>query len=76
MDLLVQNWDVNDKVKVRYWSSAFLGDSAASDLLIHFNENLSGFDSSKMFQVSMDGPSAYWKFLDDLTERPMRSHSS
>ena len=55
MDVLVQYWDVIDKVKVRYWTSAFLRHSAASDLLAHFNENLPGFDSSKMFQVVLDG---------------------
>ncbi|XP_047140612.1 uncharacterized protein LOC124815840 [Hydra vulgaris] len=68
MDLLVRYWDGNDKVKVRYWTSAFLGHSAASDLLTHFNENLSRFDSSKMYQVSMDGPSTNLKFLDDLNK--------
>ena len=36
MDLLVWYWDVNDKVKVIYWTSAFLVHSAASDLLTHF----------------------------------------
>ena len=71
MDLLIRYWDVNDKVKVRYWISAFLGHSAASEgemKLTHFNEKLSGFDSSKMFQVSLDGPSTNWKFLDDLNK--------
>ncbi|XP_047123731.1 uncharacterized protein LOC124806683 [Hydra vulgaris] len=68
MDLLVRYWDGNDKVKVRYWTSAFLGHSAASDLLTHFNENLSRFDLSKMYQVSMDGPSTNLKFLDDLNK--------
>ena len=68
MDLLFRRWDVSDKVKVRYWTSAFLGHSAASDLLTYFNKNLAGFDSSKMFQVSMDGPSTSWKFLDDLNK--------
>ena len=66
MDLHFRHWDVNDKVKVKYWTSAFLGHSAAFDLLTHFNENLSGFDSSRMFQVFMDGSSTNWKFLDDL----------
>ena len=68
MDLLVQYWDVNDKVKVRYWASAFFGHPAVSDLLTHFNKNLSGFYSSKVFQVSIDGPSTNWKFLDDLNK--------
>ena len=29
---------------------------------------MSGFDSSKMFQVSKDGPSTNWKSLDDLNK--------
>ena len=59
VDLLFRYWNVNDKTKVRYWTSAFHGHSVASDLLSHFNKNLSGFDSSKMFQVFKDGRSTY-----------------
>jgi len=73
MDLLVRYWDVNDKVKVRYWTSTFLGHSSASDLLSHFTENLSGIDSGKMYQVSMDGPSVNWKFLDMLQKKRKES---
>ena len=56
MDLLIRYWDINDKVKLRYWASAFHGHSTHSDLLTHFNENLSGLDSSKMNQVTLELP--------------------
>ncbi|XP_047130548.1 uncharacterized protein LOC124810196 [Hydra vulgaris] len=74
MDLLVRYWDDNDKFKYR--TSAFLGHSAASDLLTHINENVSRFDSSKMYQVFMDGPSTNLKFLDDLNKRRMDNEMS
>ena len=57
MDILIQYWDSNDSVKVKYyWTSSFLVHSSHSNLLKHFNESLSGLDLSKMLQVSMDGP--------------------
>ena len=66
MDILIRYWDSNDSVKVRYWTSSFLGHSTHSDLLKHFNESLSGLDLSKMLQVSVDGPAVNWKFFDAL----------
>ena len=45
--------DSNDSIKVRYWTSSFLGHSTHSNLLKHFNESLPGLDLGKMLQVSM-----------------------
>ena len=68
MDLLVGYWDVNDKVKMKYRTSTFLVHSTASNLFTHFNENLWGFYSWKMFQISMHGISTNSMFLDDLNK--------
>ena len=68
MDLLVGYWDVDDKVKMKYRTSTFLVHSTASNLFTHFNENLWGFYSWKMFQISMHGMSTNSMFLDDLNK--------
>ena len=67
MDLVMRYWDpVDQRVKVRYWDSEFLGHSTHQDLLKHYNEAIMNIDSSKILQVSMDGPSVNHKFYDCL----------
>ena len=67
MDLVLRYWDPVDlRVKVRYWDSKFLGHSCHLDLLKHYNDAIMNFDSSKIIQVSMDGPSVNHKFYDQL----------
>ena len=68
MDIVVQYFDTSDnKVVVRYWDSSFLGHGTHLDILRHFNEATANLNPSKIFQVSMDGPSVNWKFLEKLT---------
>ena len=69
MDLIVKYWDnTEQKTKARYWNTSYLGHSAHTDLLEHFNKNLDCLDSSKMIQISMDGPSVNHKFLKGVVK--------
>jgi len=65
MDIAIRFWDNScDKVATRYLTSVFLGHSAASDLEEKFTEGLVGLNLKKLVQISMDGPSVNWKFLE------------
>ena len=69
MDLNVRYWDpVENLVKVRYWDSKFLGHTANTDLLASFNESTLKISSSKVIQVSMDGPSVNHLFYQNLVK--------
>ena len=70
MDLILRFWD-SDKQSVvsRYFDSAFLGHTRASDLLKNFLKGLATLNQSNMVQVSMDGPSTNWKFFEDLEQQ-------
>ena len=69
MDIVVRFWD-NDlkQVSSRYLNSVFLGHSRATDLLTKFNEGLVSLPTANLLQVSMDGPSVNWKFLETLKD--------
>ena len=74
MDICVRLWDLNrNKVAARYFSLAFLGHTTAKDLYDGFTTVLNNDILPKILQVSMDGPSANWKFLyalnDDFEKR-------
>ena len=67
MDLNVRYWDpVDHRVKVRYYDSTFLGHSKNTDLLSHYNDAIMRIDSSKILQVSMDGPAVNHLFYQKL----------
>ncbi|GBO33001.1 hypothetical protein AVEN_175508-1 [Araneus ventricosus] len=53
--------------KTRYLNSAFLGRSCSEDLLAAFKETTKPLNLKKLFQVSMDGPNANFKFFKELT---------
>ena len=58
MDLMIRYWgDGDKKVKVRFWDSRFHGHATYADLLENFNDAVTCLNLSKMFHVSMDGPS-------------------
>ena len=62
-------WELQDhRVKVRYWDSTFLGHSQHTDLLTHYNDSIMKIDSSKIVEVSMDGPSVNHLFYDKLVK--------
>lgn len=67
MDIVVRFWDSSRNiVATRYLNSTFLGHATARDLEQKFKEGLLGLSEKKILQVSMDGPSVNWKFLDSL----------
>ena len=69
MDLLLRFWDDElNRVVTRYFDSVFLGYTRAEDLLGKFKGGLSKLNMRNMLQISMDGPSTNWKFLDLLVE--------
>jgi len=49
-------------VRTRSLQSILL--ATAADLLVKFKEGIAGLPRSKLMQISMDGPSVNWSFLD------------
>jgi hypothetical protein len=73
MDIVVRFWDSSrNQVMTRYLTSVFLGHASAKDIEMKFTEGLSGLCLKKLIQISMDGPSVNWKFLETFaaTTRP------
>ena len=65
MDLLSRYWDENtNRVAVRYLNSAFMGHATSEDILELFKSALNPIDIGKIIEISMDGPSVNWKFLE------------
>jgi len=72
MDLVIRYFDDRtNRVIANYLTSVFLGSATAVDLLSKFKEGIAGLPQNKLMQISMDGPSVNWSFLDkyeqDLT---------
>ena len=65
MDLLSRYWDENtNRVAVRYLNSAFMRHATSEDILELFKSALNPIDIGKIIEISMDGPSVNWKFLE------------
>ena len=65
MDLLSRYWDENtNRVAVRYLNSAFMGHATSEDILELFKSALNPIDIGKIIEISMNGPSVNWKFLE------------
>nr|XP_042900998.1 uncharacterized protein LOC122269884 [Parasteatoda tepidariorum] len=58
----------------RYLTSAFLGHSAADDLLACFYASVKNVDLKKLLQISMDGPAVNWKFYNNIQEDLLKEH--
>lgn len=67
MDLVIRIWKDN-QVSTRYFGSQFLKHTRTSDLIGSFKAGISGLNAGELLQISMDGPSTNWKFLNDLLE--------
>ena len=57
---------VEHRVKVHYLDQKFFWKGSRQDLFIQFMQALFKLDTSKMFQISMDGPIVNLKFLEKL----------
>ena len=70
MDLLLRFFDpLDERVKVRFFDSRFLGHATHSDLLQHFNDAVKDLNPNHMYQISMDGPSVNLKFYDCIIKQ-------
>ena len=68
MDLHVRFWDsAENKVKVRYYDSTFLGHATHTDILDHFKSITDTIPSEKLYQISMDGPNVNLKFYKEFS---------
>ena len=68
MNLNLRFWNcTKNEVEICYWDSQFLGHSTAAHIFKNFTSSLNSLKKSSMLQVSMDGPSTNWAFLDLLT---------
>jgi hypothetical protein len=68
MDVVIRFWDDNrNEVASRYFGSAFLGHATAECLLAGFKTAMQDLSLAGLMQVSMDGPSVNWKFIDLLS---------
>ena len=67
MVIVIRWWsNADNMVKTRYFDSTFMGHGREVDLLRHFNTATSEIDRSKVYHISMDGPSVNHKFLKSL----------
>ena len=55
MDVHIRLW-MDDKVVTRFYTSEFLGHATAQDLVNALTSATSSLDTSKLLQISMDGP--------------------
>jgi hypothetical protein len=70
MDLVVRYFDdAANQVITKCFTSVLLGRATATDLLAKFKEGIASLPRSKLMQISMDGPSVNWLFLDKYTMR-------
>ena len=64
MDLLARYFDeTEERVKIRYLDSQFLGCGTLNDLKKNFNESLKVLDANKLIQSGMDGLNVNIKLL-------------
>ena len=69
MEIIIRHWDdERNEMSSRYFGSAFMGHVSAECVLDSFKEALKEVSLSSLLQVSMDGPTVNWKFLDLLSK--------
>ncbi|KAJ8912338.1 hypothetical protein NQ315_014705 [Exocentrus adspersus] len=69
MDICLRYWDNTENiVKTRYYTSVFMNEAKADNVLECFKEGLKPLSLHKLLQISMDGPNVNWKFLRLLQE--------
>jgi hypothetical protein len=65
MDVHIRYWDADKHaVMSRYLTSTFMNRATAEDIVQKFTDAISEIPCERMLQMSMDGPSVNWKFLD------------
>ena len=67
MDPRVRHWDVNEtKIVVRCWNSRIFVHTRSDDLVKAFNDGFNELNSTKLIQISMDGPISNLRFLSEI----------
>ena len=67
MDLMLRYFDLTEnRVKVRYWDSLFLGHACHQDLLNSFYDTINNLGPNRLFQISMDGASVKMTFYSKI----------
>ena len=68
MDVHLRYWNSSkNQICARYLDSKFMGHATANNLLENFSDVLNNVDGgNRTIQVSIDGPSANWKFFNLL----------
>ena len=65
---IMRYWDpIENRVKVRYCDSSFLGHEIHTDFLNHFKSITNDYPSKKAYQVSMDGPNVNSNFCREFS---------
>ena len=59
-------------MSTRYFGSQFLGHATADDLVTNFVEAIKDLNSRQLTQISMDGPSVNWSFIDKIKDKLVR----
>ena len=69
MDIIIRFFNNStNRVDVRYWNSNFFGHGTSIDLHREFSNWIEQLDTSKMYQISMDGPSVNWTFYRTVSK--------
>ena len=70
LDIHVRYWDDSQyQVCSRYFTSAFMGHAASTDLLETLMENIDSLLFKDILQISMDGPAVNWKLHSMLQQK-------
>ena len=65
LDIHIRFWNkTHHKVESYYFTSQFLGQAKATDLLQAFKKSMLKLDRSNLFSIGMDGPNVNFKFVE------------
>lgn len=74
LDIAVRFWDkAKSEVVTRYWTSVFLEHTFADKLVNAFVSSFNQIILRKLVQVSRDGPTVNWSFIDKLEDKLQES---
>lgn len=74
LDVHARFWSDNlCQVESRYYNSLFIGHGRADDILGHYSEAVKDLDSSKTWQIGMDGPNVNVSFHNKVVQQRKQS---
>ena len=63
-----------ESVSNRYFGSSFLGHTTHQDLCSHFIDVTEDLNSTRLYQISMNGPSVTIKFYNEFIKKTQECH--